>query len=95
MDTSFWIAISLGIVFVGGLSASVSYFQSQEPLKVKSVIRDALIGGAFVAVLWQLVPDSMNSMVSSLPSVDKVFKTVSGGGDMAPDFELQTGPPKF
>lgn len=95
MDQAFWIAVGLGASLVGSLSALVSYSQQKESPKVKSVIRDALIGAAFVAVLWQLVPDSMSSVVSSLPSVDSVFKAVSGGAADVPDFELQTGPARF
>ena len=94
MDQTFWIAVGLGAAFVGSLSASVTYYQEKEPLRIKGVVRDSLIGAAIVAVLWQLMPESVSSVVTSLPSVDSVFKAVSGGGD-APDFELQTGPARF
>lgn len=97
MDQTFWIAVGLGAALVGSLSAGVSYYQEKHSPKLKGVFRDALIGAAFVALLWQLIPDSITSVVSSMPSVTSVFNVVSGGGggDSAPDFELQTGPARF
>lgn len=95
LNSSFWIAVFFGAIFVGCLSASMTYYQSQETLKLKAVVRDSLIGGAFVVVLWHMIPDSMQSVVSSLPSVDKIYKTVSGGADVGADFDLHTGPPPF
>jgi len=92
-STTFWTAVFIGAVFIGSLSAGMTYYQS-EPLKMKAVCRDSLIGGIFVAILWQLVPESMQSFVGSLPTVDHVFQKVSGG-DLSADFDLQVGPPNF
>ena len=92
-STTFLTAVFFGALFVGSLSAGMTYYQS-EPLKVKGIVRDSLIGGIFVAILWQLIPESIHTALGSLPTIDNVFKKVSGG-DMSADFDLQTGPPNF
>jgi hypothetical protein len=89
----------MGMLFGGAvisaLGASSVYVMEKQKPKLKTIIRDFIIGAVLVMMLLQIMPDTTSSLlegvsnaVSSIPSVSSVSSAVS-------DFEIQTGIPKF
>jgi hypothetical protein len=94
-------AIALAVLS-GFLQMYGSEAKSGEPLNIRAVIRDGILGGIFTAIAWVLVPDTMKGLTSSLSSVattatKSVVPTQSGGSAIPEGFgpELQVGPPRF
>ena len=75
---------------------SASHYASEKELpKTKAIIRDFLIGAVLVLLLLQLIPDSMASIFSSLPSITSIMKGGAGIIEEASDMDIQTGVPGF
>ena len=96
--TSLWISVLIGALVVAAASAGFQHYNAEEPMKVKGVIRDAILGGIFVAMAWTLVPDSMTSLT------DKVTTTVSSAATTvvasastveSGQVDVQVGPARF
>jgi hypothetical protein len=90
MNAQFWMAVALGGVFIAVLGSIAEYMREKAMPKPKGVVRDFLIGGIMTSLLFQLVPDSMNDIVSGMPSLSMSMPSFSSS-----EPELQVGVPKF
>jgi len=81
----------LGGVVVSALGGAAEYMKEKEFPSYKSLVRDFLVGSILVLFLLQIVPDSMNSLVGSLPALPSLGSLT--GGAIEPD--LQVGPARF
>ena len=79
---------------MSALGGAAEYMKEKELPSYKSLVRDFLVGAILVLFLLQIVPDSMTSLVSFLPSLSGLPSLASmTGGSMDPD--LQVGPARF
>lgn len=84
--------IILGGVTISSIGSLSTYMFEKKQPTVKSIIRDFIIGCVMVLMLLQLLPDSVTSVMSFLPTMTKM---VGGVNDSVPDLEIQVGPPGF
>ena len=95
--TSLWISIFIGAALAAAASAGFQKYGSEDDsqINIKGIIRDAILGGIFIAMAWTLVPDSMTSITesvtSTVASATVAATTVSKGSD----FDVQVGPASF
>ena len=83
----------LVIATLGGLS---EYVKENQLPALKTVARDFIIGVVLVGCILQMVPDSMVTLMESLPSLKDMsssMPSMTGGGSVEPD--LQVGPARF
>ena len=83
----------LVIATLGGLS---EYVKENQLPGLKTVARDFTIGVVLVGCILQMVPDSMVTLMESLPSLKDMsssMPSMTGGGSVEPD--LQVGPARF
>jgi len=96
--TSLWISIFIGALIAAAASAGFQKYGSDEDseFNTKGVIRDAILGGIFVAMAWTLVPDSMTSITESVSSTVASATTVTAPTvSKSSDFDVQVGPARF
>jgi len=91
--------IALGGVAIASVGAASTYFVEKAKPTVKSLMRDFIIGCVLFLMILQLLPDSMQSLTSLLPSAASV-KTgmesiMSSGAEAASEMEIQVGLPRF
>ena len=97
-NISMWVSILIGAALLAGISA---FLQSQHEdasseLNPKGIVRDAILGGIFTAMAWTLVPESMQSIASSVTtSVSSASEPVVKAVTAAADVDLQVGPASF
>lgn len=99
---SLWISVVIGALVVAAASAGFQHYNAEEPMKVKGVIRDAILGGIFVAMAWTLVPDSMECLTNKVTtSVSSAASTVASSASSAStavessQVDVQVGPARF
>jgi hypothetical protein len=83
----------LVIATLGGIS---EYVKENQLPGMKTVVRDFIIGVVLVGCILQMVPDSMVTLMDSLPSLKEIsssMPSMTGGGSVEPD--LQVGPARF
>ncbi len=87
----------MGMVFGGSvisaLGASSTYFMEKQKPKLKTILRDFIIGAVLVMMLLQVMPETTTSMFQGVSSVISSLPEVSSSS--LPDLEIQTGVPKF
>ena len=101
-------SVILAAIVLAGLSGVLQMYGSEakegEPLNIKAVIRDGLLGGIFTAMAWVLVPETMkcltgfiSSSAAAAAAATSVTSTTQSGGALAGALgpELQIGPPRF
>ena len=96
MDSSQILGIAAGGVMTSALGGVAEYMREKEMPSYKGLIRDFLIGAVLVIFLLQIMPDSMSSILSYMPSLKGITDSVPTGailGDAGPD--LQIGPARF
>ena len=98
MDSSQLVGIVAGGLFVSALGGIAEYMREKEMPSYKGLARDFLIGAVLVVFLLQIMPESMSSILSFLPSLKGLTDAVPSvstmtGGDAGPD--LQIGPARF
>ena len=94
----------ISIIIIGLLFASINYFfqtksSTSEPLLIKPIVRDGILGSIFAAMTWVMIPETMTGLTKNIGSVfSKGVSTIStealsqkGGSE----FDLQVGPPSF
>jgi hypothetical protein len=99
----FWIALSVGGAIVGAMSAfqQMQTKEQGQSFRMKSVVRDFILGAFLTAVLYMFVPESILSAVSfgqkSVESIGEKLSAAAGGATVPKfsDFEIQTGPARF
>jgi hypothetical protein len=100
-NISMWVSILIGAALLAGISA---FLQSQHEdaaseLNPKGILRDGILGGIFTAMAWTLVPESMQSIASSVTTsvtaVSAVSEPVAKAVAAAADVDLQVGPASF
>jgi hypothetical protein len=103
---AFWIALGTGGVLVGGMSLvqQISTKKQGEEIRYKAVLRDFFIGAFLTTLIYVMLPESMDTWVSSATSAitSSVSKVSIGGAiDTAAaaatggEIELQVGPARF
>lgn len=97
-------AMWISIICIGLVFAGINYFfqtqsSTSEPLLVKPIIRDGILGSIFAAMTWVMIPETMNTLTANIGSVfSKGVSTVSSEGVSqkgGSEFDLQVGPPSF
>ena len=97
-------AMWISIICIGLVFACINYFfqtqsSSSEPLLVKPIVRDGILGSIFAAMTWVMIPETMTSLTKNIGSVfSKGVSTVSSEGVSqhgGSEFDLQVGPPSF
>ena len=83
----------LGGTVVSALGGVAEYMKEKEFPSYKSLLRDFLVGAILVLFLLQVVPESMASLVNSLPLLSIPSLGSMTGGIIEPD--LQVGPARF
>ena len=93
--TSLWISVLIGALIVAAASAGFQKYSgdNDSEIRLKSVARDAILGGIFVAMAWTLVPDSMTSITDSVTTT--VVSATNTGTIKAPEMDVQVGPAHF
>lgn len=91
MNTTYIYGMLLGGTVVSALGGAAEYMKEKQMPSYKSMIRDFLVGAILVLFLLQIVPDSMENLVSALPALPNLATVTSGSLD--PD--LQVGPARF
>jgi hypothetical protein len=89
--SSLWISVAIGAIIVAAASAGFQQYSAEKgsDLNVKGIVRDAILGGIFVAMAWTLVPESMTSIT------EKVTTSVTATVAKAPEIDVQVGPATF
>ena len=98
MNSSTLYGMALGgfvIAILGGIS---EYMKEKEIPGPKTIVRDFIIGVVLVGCILQIVPDSMVTLMDSLPSLKGISDAMPSmpsmtGGSVEP--ELQVGPARF
>lgn len=97
----------LGGIVIASLGGVTEYVREKRLPSPKGVMRDFLMGAVMVAFLYQILPESMNNLVSSfsgisLPALGGLagltgWKGKGGGegGSAGFDPDLQIGMPRF
>ena len=93
--TSLWISVFIGALVVAAASAGFQKYSDESEIKVKAVIRDAILGGIFVAMAWTLVPDSMTSITESVTTTVVSAANTASLPVKAPEIDVQVGPAHF
>ncbi len=87
----------MGMVFGGSvisaLGASSTYLMEKQKPKLKTILRDFIIGAVLVMMLLQVMPETTTSMFQGVSSVISSLPEVSTSS--IADLEIQTGVPKF
>jgi hypothetical protein len=97
--SSLWISVLIGAIIVAATSAGFQKYSENSEIKPKAVVRDAILGGIFVAMTWTLVPDSMtkitDSVTSSVINVANTASTATTSSLKTPEIDIQIGPAHF
>jgi len=98
MDSTQILGIVAGGTLVSALGGAAEYMREKELPGYKGLVRDFLIGAVLVVFLLQIIPESMGTLFSYLPSLKGLSQAVPSvsmdlGGDAGPD--LQVGPARF
>jgi len=93
--TSLWISVLIGALVVAAASAGFQKYSgdNDSEIRLKSVARDAILGGIFVAMAWTLVPDSMTNITESVTTT--VVSAANTATAKAPEIDVQVGPAHF
>jgi hypothetical protein len=98
-NISMWVSILIGAILLAGISAFLQSQHEDAPseLNPKGIVRDGILGGIFTAMAWTLVPESMQSIASSVTTsvTSSVPVTVAKAVTAAADVDLQVGPASF
>lgn len=96
MNATYMYGMLLGGIVVSVLGGVAEYMKEnkREFPSYKGIVRDFLVGAVLVLFLLQIVPESMESLVASLPALPGI-PDLGGitGGSVEPD--LQVGPARF
>lgn len=94
-------------MFIGGLVISFlgsvgEYMREKSLPKPKAVARDFIIGAVLVVFLMQILPESMTSLLSYVPTLDNLTSKLPSlssltlpSGSIGDGPELQVGPVRF
>ena len=93
MNSTYVYGMLLGGTVVSALGGAAEYWKEKEIPSYKSLVRDFLVGAILVLFLLQIVPDSMENLMGSLPSLPIPSLGSMTGGSLEPD--LQVGPARF
>jgi hypothetical protein len=87
----------VGMLFGGSvisaLGASSTYFMEKQKPKLKTILRDFIIGAVLVMMLLQVMPETTTSVFQGVSNVISSLPEVSSSS--LSDLEIQTGVPKF
>ena len=96
MNSSTLYGMVLGGLVIATLGGLSEYVKENQLPGLKTVARDFIIGVVLVGCILQMVPDSMVTLMESLPSLKDMSSSrpsMTGGGSVEPD--LQVGPARF
>ena len=93
MNSTYVYGMLLGGTVVSALGGAAEYMKEKEIPSYKSLVRDFLVGAILVLFLLQIIPDSMENLMGSLPSLSIPSLGSMTGGSLEPD--LQVGPARF
>jgi hypothetical protein len=97
--TSLWISIFIGAILAAAASAGFQKYGSDEEsseINIKGVVRDAILGGIFVAMAWTFVPDSMTTITETVTStVTSATVATASKISKGTEVDVQVGPASF
>lgn len=97
-NISFYVSVLIGGLVISFLGTAQSIYLQKEEFQAKGAFRDFCIGAILVTCLYQLVPDSVNSVGNFLSDMKIPTFTMKGGANsmpLNPEFDLQVGVPRF
>ena len=89
------IGILLGGSVISTVGAGTSYYVEKKKPSTKSILRDFIIGAVLMMLVFQLLPESSSSMVSSLASMMPMAGGFLTSGGVIEDMEVNVGVPNF
>lgn len=97
MELGFWIALLVGGLFVGGLSAGQQmFFSTEESFRMKPVARDFLFGAFLSSMVYYLMPETVLGLVEKgQETLQSAASVVQKGGLPSTDIDLHVGPARF
>ena len=91
-----FIGMLFGGAVISSLGATSVYVMEKQKPKIKTVLRDFIIGAVLVMMLLQIMPDTTTSLLEGVSSAVSSFPAVGSSISSAvSDIEIQTGIPKF
>jgi hypothetical protein len=95
--TSLWISVLIGALVVAAASAGFQKYSgdNNNEIRLKSVFRDAILGGIFVAMAWTLVPESMTTITDSVTTTVVTAANTATTTIKSPEIDVQVGPAHF
>ena len=88
------VGILIGGTFISSIGAGTSYYVEKKKPNPKSVARDFIIGAVLMMLVFQLLPESSSTMVTTLAT----FVPMAGGfltTASNDDVEVKVGVPRF
>ena len=97
MDSTHILVVALGGLVIAILGGAAEYAKDKQFPRTKGIMRDFIIGSIMTLLLFQLLPDSMGELSSSLPGLGSVGSLMSSAASFSGGAEpqLQVGIPKF
>lgn len=90
------VGMLFGGAVVSALGAGSVYVMEKQKPKIKTILRDFIIGAVLVMMLLQIMPDTTTSLLEGVSSAVSSFPAVGSSISSAvSDIEIQTGIPKF
>ena len=101
--SGFWIALGLGGLLIGSASFAQQAYtkEANESFRLRAVFRDFCIGAFLTAMIYMFLPESIESLISSVTGSFASAAQSGGASDgtstanLASDVELQLGPARF
>lgn len=100
-NTSLLVSVLLGGLLISLLGTANTVYVQKEDFQPKAAARDFFIGSLLVTFLYQLIPDTITDISSSLfkdiqlPNLPSVQMKGSSASSSSGDFKLKVGVPRF
>ncbi|NDB61342.1 hypothetical protein EB001_23325 [bacterium] len=93
----FWMALAIGGALVGAASFAQQSMTRKdgEPYRLRSVVRDFILGAFLSATIYMILPDSVDSLTTFLMKTGGSPISASLSSSASSDVELHTGPARF
>ena len=93
----FWMALAIGGALVGAASFAQQSMTRKdgEPYRLRAVFRDFILGAFLSATIYMMLPDSVDSLTTSLIKTGGGVMSATVSSTPSSDVELHTGPARF
>ncbi|NBO61735.1 MAG: hypothetical protein EBU82_12370 [Flavobacteriia bacterium] len=95
-SNSLFMGMLFGGAVISAVGASSTYVMEKQKPKLKTLLRDFIIGAVLVMMLLQVMPETTSSVFQGVSNaVSAIPDLTSVGSSAISDIEIQTGIPKF